>query len=892
MNQIDLAPSRRVLASAVAVVCCLAGPPVAAAQDLRVTEQDVTPILLLRCTVCHGHRRAEAGLDLRTRAAMLRGGKSGPAIVAGKPEASLMLQRIVAGEMPPPPRLVEVSVKPMEPGEVELVRRWIAQGAPESPANDDADAAGTDRLVTDADRRFWSFQPPRPVAIPPLPPGSPARNPIDSFVLDALQASGLSPAAPAERRTLLRRAYFDLVGLPPPPHEIDRFESDTDPRAYEKLIDRLLASPHYGERWGRYWLDLAGYSDSEGVQHSDPIRPNAYRYRDYVIRSFNSDKPYDRFLLEQLAGDELADYESAREITPEIYDNLVATGFLRMAPDGTFSGITGFVPDRLDVISAEIEVLSSAVMGLTLRCARCHSHKFDPIPQRDYYRLAAIFKGAFDEHDWLKPNDGGQGTRSVLGTRDLPHVLPQERQAWLAQQQQLDEQVRLAQAELERRAAAAAARYQQAKIAALPAVLHDDLRRMLATPPERRDTVLQYLAGKFEKTLLADRAELAKLDPEFQKAAGDTDRRLAELQAQRRPEPKVRALWDRGTPSPTYLLKRGNYLAPGPVVAPGLPAVLSDAGNGFRPEPPWPGSNKTGRRLAFARWLTRPDHPLTARVMVNRIWKHHFGRGLVPTLDNFGKTGAPPSHPELLDWLAIEFTRQGWSVKAMHRLIMTSSTYRQSSQVEPQRVAADPDNRWLARMPLRRLDAEAIYDSLMQLAGQLDGTPFGPADAVDVDGAGVVTARRTATGWRRSIYVQQRRTEMPTFLETFDLPRMGPNCVERPESTVAPQALHLMNNRTVHELAGWFARRVVAEAGRQPDRQIEHAYRVALGRPPSPAQRQLAATALARLAAEWERSRPAGSPEKANPYQAEAADHALANFCHALMNSAELLYVD
>jgi hypothetical protein len=885
-----------------------------------VTENDIAPIILLRCTVCHGHRTTQAGLDLRTRASMLEGGKSGPAIAPGKPEESLMLRKVAAGEMPPPARLVEVSVKPMEPHEIELVRRWIAAGAPESAVTPDVATTTPDSLVSDADRRFWSFQPPKSARVPTAQHGAWVQNPIDAFILEKLEEGNLSPAPQADRRTLIRRAYFDLIGLPPEPEEVEELVSDSDPLAYEKMIDRLLASPHYGERWGRHWLDLAGYSDSEGVQHSDPIRPNAYRYRDYVIRAFNADKLYDRFLLEQLAGDELADYENT-EITPEIYDNLVATGFLRMAPDGTFSGITGFVPDRLDVISAEIEVLSSSVMGLTLKCARCHSHKFDPIPQRDYYRLAAVFKGAFDEHDWLKPNDEGQGTRSVLGTRDLPHVLPHERREWESQRRRIDEQVQQAREELDRRAAELINRIQTERIAALPNELHADLRKMLATPADQRDAVLKYLAEKFEKSLRVERAELAKLDAEFKMAADAAERRVKELEAQRTPEPKVRALWDRGTPSPTNVLKRGNYLTPGPLVGPGFPSVLTDGRTPFAVTPPWPGANKTGRRLALARWLVRPDHPLTARVMVNRIWKHHFGTGIVATLDNFGTTGARPTHPELLDWLATEFVREGWSIKAMHRLIMTSSTYRQRGvgfqlangdqgtglagwNPTPRPVpwkasggplSADADSRLLSHMPLRRLEAEAIYDTLLRLAGRLDSRPFGPPDSVEMDRDGLVTVRPSASGWRRSIYMLQRRTQMPTFHETFDLPRMGPNCVERTESTVAPQALHLLNNRMVRELADSFARRVIADVGRDPERQIDRAHRRAFGRAPTPEEQRIATASLAKLTDEWERTIRDGATVDSTPptnLNEQAAERALGNLCHAIMNSAELLYVD
>jgi mono/diheme cytochrome c family protein len=432
----------------------VAGAPFASASagasEPALTQHDVLPILLRRCTVCHGPRRQEAGLDLRSRAAMLRGGKSGPAIVVEKPQQSLLLKKIRSGEMPPRRRIVEVSIKPIEATETESLARWIALGAPEVQQEPDVAGNRPDPLVTDKDRDFWAFQPPHAGTPPAVKQRTRIHNPIDAFVQHKLEQRGLTLAPEADRATLLRRAYHDLTGLPPEPAEVHAFLADRDPQAYEKLIDRLLASPRYGERWGRYWLDLAGYADTEGKREQDLVRLSAWRYRDYVIRAFNADKPYDRFLLEQIAGDELADYEHAPEITQELSDNLVATGFLRMAPDPTWYNLTNFLPDRLEVIADEVDVLGSAVMGLTLKCARCHSHKFDPVPQRDYYRLLDVFKGAFDEHDWMKPNwlNGlSQGPRT---DRDLPWVTSAERRQWEAHNAKLQKEIGALKAERNR----------------------------------------------------------------------------------------------------------------------------------------------------------------------------------------------------------------------------------------------------------------------------------------------------------------------------------------------------------------------------------------------------------------------------------------------------------
>lgn len=794
----------------------------ASASPPEVTETQIQPILLLRCAACHGGRRQEAGLDVRTKASLLRGGKSGPAVVSGNPAASRIVQRIHAEEMPPRRQLVSVSVKPMESTERLALEAWIAKGLPESPDTPDSASSVPDPLVSDEDRQFWSFR--APVAVEP--PGErlssdrrqQVRNPIDEFILAELQPLGLNLSEEADRATLIRRLSFDLTGLPPAPEDVRAFVADTDPRAWERLVDTLLSSTHYGERWARHWLDVAGYADSEGSQNEDRIRGEMWRYRDYVIRAFNADKPWDRFLHEQLAGDELADYQHADVITDEIYDNLVATGFLRTAPDRTFANITNFVPDRLEVIADEMQILGSAVMGLTLHCARCHSHKFDPIPQRDYYRLTAVFKDALDEHDWLGPD-----------ARRLTTVTTSERRNWEESEKQISERV-------------------------------EPLREQL-------------------KGATSDEAKKALQE------------QISRIEAERRPEPRIRALWSRGDPSPTWILKRGNYLTPGAEVAPGVPAVLSDGLTPFRVEPPWPGAATTGRRLAFARWLTRPDHPLTARVAVNRLWKHHFGVGLVTTLANFGRTGAPPSHPELLDWLAGEFVRSGWSVHHMHRLMVTSATWRQSSRITASRMSLDPDNRRLSRMPLRRLEAEAIRDAMLSVSGRLDPTPFGPPDDVDVRSDGLVTVKETDRGGRRSIYVLHRRTRLPTILESFDSPQMGPNCSERGVSIVAPQALHLLNNAAVFRLSQHFAERVVREAGPDPEQQIIHAHELALGNAPAAEVLQAARQSLDLLTQYW-RAELSKQPTTDAPTSTQAAQKALQNYCHAILNSAAFIYVD
>lgn len=783
------------------------------------SQHDVEPIMLRRCAACHGRHQQLAGLDLRSKSKMLVGGKSGPAIVPGKPEESLLLKKIHAGEMPPLERLVEVSVKPIEPTEVETLVQWIAAGAPEIVVAPDVATTDGDPLVSDEDRAFWAFRSPQSVSVPTAQAHPRVRNEIDTFILHKLEVAGLSLNEEADRLTLIRRATFDLTGLPPEPAEVERFLTDQDPLAYEALIERLLNSRRYGERWGRYWLDLAGYADSEGKREQDLPRLYAWRYRDYVIRAFNDDKPFDRFLVEQIAGDELVDYEAATEITPEIYNNLVATGFLRMTPDASWANITGYVPDRIDVIADEIDVLGSAVLGLTLKCARCHTHKFDPIPHRDYYRLVDIFKGAYDEYAWLKPDIHpgiGPVSEDVVPGRLLRYVTTSERQEWERSQAQLSEEIAAA------------------------------------------------------------------------KAKSEPEDRIRALEAKRQPEPKIQALWDRGDPSPTYIYRRGDWLNLGTLVGPGVPSVLTDGRTPFVVTPPWPGAKQTGRRLAFAKWLTRSDHPLTARVQVNHIWKHHFGSGIVKTLGNFGKAGLPPTHPELLDWLAREFIDRGWSVKEMHRLMMTSSTYRQSSAIRQDVARLDPQNALYSRMPLVRLDAEALYDSLLLVAGRLNEKPFGPADAVQSRADGLVTPTGTEGSWRRLIYVQQLRKRLATHLESFDFPQMNPNCIERRDSMVAPQALHLMNNGMVLELSDQFAERVMREVGSDPVKQISFVYKIALSRPPNAEEEQIGLETLQKLESAWSKQLTANGQTDPATINAKT----LAAYCHAIINSAAFLFVD
>ena len=783
-------------------------------QPKETTQHDVIPILLLRCTVCHGRHQQEGGLDLRDRAAMLRGGKSGPGFIPGQSGESLMMKRILAEEMPPHSRLTEVSVKPMDPEETKILARWIDAGAPLAPEEVDLAGSPDDPLVRPQDKDFWSFRPVPAVKIPQVTGEWKLESGVDAFIAAKLDEQRLRQSPRADRLSLLRRLSFDLTGLPPDPEEAEEFLESDLPDAFERIVDRMLASPRYGERWTSHWLDVAGYSETEGRREQHLPRPFAWRYRDYVIRSLNTDKPYDRFLREQIAGDELADYEQAAPITQEIEDNLVATAFLRLSPDPTWANLTGFVPDRLEVTADSIDVLGSGVMGLTFKCARCHTHKFDPIPQRDYYRLVALFKGAYDEHDWLKPQITGYGgaLSTGIGERFLPHVTTDERRRWEAHEASLQHEI-------------------------------DHLKSLPKTP--------------------------------------EVEQQIKTLESRRQPEPRIMALWDRGEPSPTYMYRRGNHATPGSHVSPGVPALLENSDDPVVIQAPWPGAKSTGRRLALARWLTKPDHPLTARVMVNRIWKHHFGKGIVHSLGNFGKTGDRPTHPELLDFLAREFIHREWSMKGIHRLLVQSATYQQSSEVTDEALSLDPSNQLWSRMPLQRLDAETLRDSILWAAGALNDAGGGPSEPVQVRADGLVV-----TGFRRSVYLQQLRKHPPSLLESFDLPSMNPNCLERSESLVPTQALHLWNDTAVRQLAGRFGDRV-SSCG-NAEEQVRQIYWIALGRPPAPAESSTCVETLRELKGNWLKQL-AASDDAA---QLEAERRALSTLCHTILNSANFIYVD
>ena len=574
---------------------------------------------------------------------------------------------------------------------------------------------------------------------------------------------------------------------------------------------------------------------------------------------------------------------------------LVATGFMRMGPDGTYSVSQGFVGERMTVVADQLRILTSTVMGMTIGCARCHDHKYDPLPQRDYYRLSAVLRSAYDPYDWLSPNEVGVGpdadwnesnTRMLLG---VPSHEIEEAERFNAP---IHKEVSKLKRDLESLTAPLRNQLQDKKWAETPEALRADIREALETPAEDRSETQNYLAARFGSKLEVTSDELRERFPGYRQKAIEIETAILKTKRRLRPKPRIRALFDMGgEPTPVHVLYRGDHRDPGPPVEPGVPSVLSHGLEPFRVErPPWT-TGTSGRRLALAKWLVQPQHPLTARVRVNWIWQHYFGRGIVQSEGNFGRTGTPPTHSELLDWLATEFVRSGWSLKAIHRLILTSGAYRQSSRYDRTRHGSDPDNILLSRFPLRRLDADAIRDSVLRVSGRLNPTPFGPPDDTEAKPDGEVVAKDSPEGMRRSIYLLQRRSKPLTMLEAFDAPQLRPNCLRRTHSTVPSQALQMMNSETLRTNSRYMAGRVIDAAGGDPAKQVERVYLAALSRSPTEREQAAGVSALARMTEAWMRQLDEG-PAPMEPKQAKARWLALATLCHTVLNSAEFLYID
>ncbi len=834
-----------------------------APRELATIEQALSPKLLLarrvhflleiRCQPCHGRNKQEGGLNVCTMVDILQGGDSGPAIVQGDAGSSLLLQRVHDDEMPPRDVRYKLSIRPVTEPEQQMIADWINSGAvapppPPGVINDNG------LLVSNEDRTWWAFQPPVAAAVPDVKARSRVRTPVDAFLLSSLEQRRLSFSADADRRTLIRRAWNDLLGLTPSPQDVQDFLSDDDPQAFEHLIDRLLDSPRHGERWGQHWLDAAGYSDSEGSASADELYPLVHQYRDYVIRSLNADKPYDQFLMEQLAGDELYDYQSVPRMTPELRDSLIATGFLRTCIDPTTSPELNFPSDRYKVLADTVEIVSSSLMGLTMRCARCHSHKYDPIPQRDYYRFTAIFSPAYAPHDWLKPRER---TVVLAGTEE---------------RREIDE---------------------------FNAVINEQVHPI--------DLKITGLTQEFQERYAREHPDqigaestsemLQETYPEFKERLAPLTEKKRILQAKIRKTPLAHGLTDMQLqPDPFYLLRRGEWNNRGRRVLPNVPAVLSTAPEDFTITPLFQDAPTSGSRLALAKWITQPKHPLTARVLVNRIWQQHFGRGIVATAGDFGKTGVLPTHPRLLDWLAVDFVNHGWSMKYLHRMIINSSVWRQRSRMRKDAATVDPDNRLLWRMPLQRLDAEVLRDSMLNVSGSLNFKMHGPAVPLKTLPDDQLVATQSPEGNRRSIYLMHRRSTPITLLETFDAPRLTTNCLQRRTSNVVSQALLMLNSGFVERQAQTVAEQITASAQSTPQK-IKAAYLRVLGRAPDTDEASRAETFLKLQTDHYVVPDASAVPQILSLTGMQRLTFAerngpLVDLCLVLFNSAEFLYVD
>jgi hypothetical protein len=766
------------------------------------------------CVQCHGGEKTKGGLDLTARESLLRGGESGAAVVPGEPGQSLLYSQIAHQKEPGMPFKREKL--PAEA--LVLFAEWIKAGVPydrpvktEAAAVANSSAAGF--AISDADRNHWAFQPLKRIEPPAIKNRSWVQTPVDRFVLAALEAKGIAPAPGAAREQLIRRVTFDLIGLPPTPPEIDAFVKDDSSGAYERLVDRLLASPHYGERWGRHWLDLARFAESDGFEH-DAARPNAWRYRDYVIKSFNEDKPYDRFIKEQIAGDELY---------PGNNEALVATAFNLLGPDMVDSADQ--VQRRHNTLNDMTDTVGLAFLGMTIGCARCHDHKFEPISQRDYYRLQAFFTPAAFRND-------------------VPIPTPEERASY----------------ERAMNAFQAATQGQQKEITELEAPYRQKLyNEKLAKLSEEAQRALQ--TPKDERTpeqinQIQETADLLKItDKELLSALTATDRaRHRKLQDEMKKIAKPAALpaamalqSGKGARSKTFVLFRGEPTKPGEEVEAGYPFVLTVGRSSQRavaaasPEekPHHASTGASPYRSALAGWIASSENPLTARVMVNRIWQHHFGRGIVPTSSDFGTHGQRPTHPAMLDWLANEFMAGGWSIKKMHKLLLLSATYQQSSLTSREALTHDPENALFSRWQRKRLEGEVIRDSLLAISGQLNPSMGGPGVFPPIPS----DVFKGASGWttgvnprdhvRRSLYIFARRNLKFPFLEVFDAPDSNLSCSGREQSTSAPQSLTLLNADEVMAASRAAAHRFTAGADSTDDR-IVLAYRMILGRAPSP----------------------------------------------------------
>ena len=794
---------RRLLLATLGVLpvsAATAADPASNPEHVAFYEKEVLPLLKANCLKCHGDdpKKIKAGFALTSRATILKGGDTGPAVELGKVEESLIVKAVrykneeSGYNMPPAGKLTDAQIA--------VIVKWVTLGLP-FPGEG---AAGTDAVVAEkpkgADKSYWAFKPVVRPATPAAKNAAWVKTPIDAFVLSKLEAKGLAPVAPADARALVRRMTYDLTGLPPTPVEVAEFEAAAGRNresAVTQLIDRLLASPAYGEKWGRNWLDVVRFAETNGYERDDP-RPFAYRYRDYVIRSLNADKPYDRFLKEQLAGDEM----------PRVGDDadpVIATGFYRLGVwDDEPADKALALHDGLDDL---VTTVGQGVLGMSLNCARCHDHKGDFFPQEDYYKLVAFFRD-------IGPMDNNRDPNSSTNVSD---VSPRDRR-------------KVYEVELKARSVKIDALKERMRPVEDEAIKLLEPKDQLAVQDGHRDEIVRkvpgVLTGDAKAAYLKLRGELDAL-----KKLPEAARDLA-LSVN---HPNV-------NPPETNLLIRGNPGSKGKVVTPGFPEVFGV------PDPVVKATaDKAGRRTALAEWVASPSNPMTARVMMNRVWHNHFGKGIVPTPNDFGKFGEKPTNPELLDYLASEFVARGWSLKAMHRLILSSSVYQLSATARPENLKVDPANTLRWRFDMRRLSSEEVRDSILTVSGKLDRTMYGPSVYPKIPKDVLAGQSVPGQGWhydarnpdasnRRSIYVHVKRNLQVPILAIHDQADPDTTCPVRYTTTVPTQALGLLNGEFANEQAATFAKHMASEAPGDLGKQVTAALRLTAGRVPTAAE--------------------------------------------------------
>ena len=936
-------------------------PPLVA-QSARVTDKDVLPILETNCFQCHGEELKMANLDLRTREDMLKGGDKGPSLVPGKAEQSLLYMRVTGHSKPQMPM---APLPPLSEHEMLVLKNWIDQGATwgeATTAQADTQAPGDkanasyleykERVITDEMRQWWAFKKPVRHATPEVSDSRWSANPIDGFVRARMDANGLIPAPQADRITLIRRVYLDLIGLLPAPAEVAAFVNDPSPLAYEELVERLLASHHYGERWGRFWLDVVRFAESSGFEH-DKTLDTAWRYRDYVIKALNEDKPYNEFLIEQIAGDELEQ---------PTYDSLIATAFYRIGPRVRFREKTNPYY-RYDYLDDMVRTTFQGFMGLSVHCARCHDHKFDPITRMDYYRTVGMFFGYVrydhllapkkEADEWVRTKKEFLRSSAPLKSAIAEIEAPYRKRQFEERLKRLPEEVQMAvRTPMEKRTQGQkllAAQFERNYDAGDDDSMDLDLGEIVLAATNDIDYRLSALPGgalQFAQRNAAKNGTTVrrrgpiKLSPEDEQKRKGLQEQVAALEKKiPKLPPAVEGIRDgdyRLAPNgPGDTLVSGHYNPdygeiknccyvpePGqkfevpevhfganglvveedlkaPVVEPGFLTVLAKGDERVTRTPDRADYVTSGRRRALAEWIASPENPLTSRVIVNRLWYWHFGEGIVPTPGNFGKMGVPPTHPELLDWLASEFVSQGWSIKQMHRLIMKSETYKMASSFYNARnLEKDSTNTFLWRYPVRRLEGEAIRDVILSASGQLNlqagGEPFYPALAESVregyQGGKWILTKEGPETWRRSIYSYWKRGLKFPMFDVHDQPDQNVTTEKRNVSTVPTQALTLLNGEFALLQARYLADRVIGEAPTDPAARVKRLYRITLSREPS--ETELAA-GLEFLSSERELQAAKASGSDSGAASRRGADQAaLTNLSHVMLNTNEFLYIN